>query len=139
MSSINQKNATSDADNTLVEIEGQDELGNQKRANVITRTDDLEALAVDIQPELQTLLGRSHVYDFIHSSGWMRGYHYNDVNMSVSTDTVTLEYYYDSSFLGKATAVYTSPDNWSLDLERYLCEDDGDPLLDDDSTELNFD
>jgi hypothetical protein len=109
-------------------------------ANVILRGDGNYALAVDTAATvIEAILGRSQVYDFIHSSLWMRGAVYDDVSISVSGTVATLTYKEDEGVLGKAFVDFTSQDNWTMSLERYITEDDNDPLLDDNDIELFLD
>lgn len=75
-------------------------------------------------------------YDFIQSSCWMAQACYDQISIDVSGNTTTLSYYEDGALLGKAIIVFTDDDTFSLSMERYLTEDDNDPLLDDDGTEL---
>ena len=109
-------------------------------ANIVLRGDGKQALAVDTSGTvIESILGRSQVYDFLHSSSWMRQAIYDDVTISVAGTVATLTYKEDSGVLGKAFVDFTDQDNWTMTLERYITEDDNNPLLDDDNTELFLD
>jgi hypothetical protein len=109
-------------------------------ANVVLRGDGKQALAVDTSGTvIESILGRSQVYDFIHSAAWMRQAIYDDVSISVGGSVATLTYKEDSGIIGKAIVDFTDQDNWTLNLERYITEEDNNPLEDDDDTELFLD
>lgn len=80
-----------------------------------------------------------HVYDFIHNSGWMTQARYTDISISVAGDVVTLTYKEFDAVLGTAVLTFTDADTWSVALSRYISNDDGPALQDDDSTYLNLD
>ena len=108
--------------------------------DVILRGDGKYALAVDTSGTvIESIIGKSQVYDFIHSSLWMRGAVYDNVSISVSGNVSTLSYYEDSGILGKAVVTFTDQNNWSVELDRYITEESDAALLDDDNTELNLD
>lgn len=61
---------------------------------------------------------------------------YDSVTPSVVGNIISLSYYEDGFEIAKVSLDYTTKFNWDLDIERYLLDDDGSKLLDDDDTFL---
>ena len=75
----------------------------------------------------------------ISSSNWMELANFTRIETSLVDNVMTLTYYENNNLLGFAEITFVDSINWILNLTRYITEDDGTPLLDDDSTELNLD
>ncbi len=77
----------------------------------------------------------------ISASAWMKLGVYDEVIPSIDEDDLILTYKEDGAMLGTAViSNYLSIDGWSVKLNRYIAEDDGTILLDDDGvTPLNLD
>lgn len=75
------------------------------------------------------------------SSAWMKLGVYDEVTPSIVGSDLVLTYKEDSAILGTAViSNYLSVDGWSLKLNRYIADDDGTILYDDDGiTPLNLD
>lgn len=104
--------------------------------NYVTRrhkVEDAEVLA-----EL-LLLNRNQIFQLIAASQWMDLGVYNNVQTSFSGNQLTLSYYEHDHLLGIAVITFSNANTWTLAMSRYITEDDGEPLLNDDSTELNLD
>lgn len=82
---------------------------------------------------------RTQVYDFIHASNWMGTASVTEVEMSVLGSVTTLDFFEYFVSLGTATVTFTDTNGWDLSMIRYIADDDGAPLQDDDSTFLNLD
>ncbi len=78
------------------------------------------------------------IIDVILKSSWLKLAVYDQVITSVSSDrsTITLDFKEDGFLIGKAFINYVSDFSWDFTLERYLLDDDGSQLLDDDDTPL---
>lgn len=136
MSQLSNVDATDSLDRSQVVIGDKD---NQTYANVSTRSDGKTALCVDQKENITVILNRSQVFGFIHASTWMSVAEYDDVSISVTGTIATLTYKQDNGILGKATVDFTSADVWSMTLDRYITEEDNNPLMDDDDSNLNLD
>jgi len=79
-------------------------------------------------------------FDIVSSSNWMDLATYDQVvpTYTNSNTTLTLAYLEDGALLGEAVINYTSLTTWDIVLKRYIDDDDGTPLLDDDGTNLNL-
>lgn len=76
----------------------------------------------------------------INASNWMKLANYDSVVPLISGTTLTLTYKEDDAMLGEAVITnYASLNGWNLKLNRYIADDDGIQLLDDDNTPLNLD
>lgn len=82
---------------------------------------------------------RGQILQAIAASKWMELAAYDRIETDLSGNVWTLNYYEKNNSLGKAVVTFTDSDFWTFLLTRYITEDDGNPLLDDDSTELNLD
>lgn len=80
-------------------------------------------------------------FSFINTSKWMELAVYDEVIPAYSVDgkTLTLTYKEDGILLGEAVLYYNTDIDYSLNLYRYLMDDDGSKLLDDDGDALNLD
>lgn len=79
-------------------------------------------------------------FTLINGSNWMKLGNYDSVVPSFIGNNLTLTYREDGALLGEAVVTnYTSLNGWDLKLNRYINDDDGAQLLDDDDTPLNLD
>ncbi len=79
-------------------------------------------------------------FSLIGASNWMKLANYDSVVPSFIGENLTLAYREDGALLGEAVITdYTSLTGWNLKLNRYINDDDGTQLLDDDGTPLNLD
>ncbi len=80
-------------------------------------------------------------FELIVASKWMELANYDEVipTYSAGNTILTLAYKEDGALLGEAVITYTSLTTWSLKLNRYIDDDDGTVLQDDDDTALNLD
>lgn len=79
-------------------------------------------------------------FQLINASKWMELANYDQVTPTFDVNDLTLTYYEEDALLGEAVVTnYTSLNSWNLELKRYLDDDDGSPLQDDDGTNLNLD
>jgi hypothetical protein len=79
-------------------------------------------------------------FALIGASNWMKLANYDSVVPSFAGNDLTLAYREDGALLGEAVVTnYTSLNGWDLKLNRYINDDDGAQLLDDDGTPLNLD
>lgn len=87
---------------------------------------------------LQISTNYEKIIEVVLKSAWMKLAVYDEVITTVSPDrqTITLDFKEDTFTIGQAFINFTSDLSWSFTLERYLCEDDGSHLLDDDDTPL---
>lgn len=74
----------------------------------------------------------------ILGSKWMELAVYDEIVTTVSPDrsTIVAEFKEDGNIIGKADISFPSDFSWSFSLERYVLDDDGSQLLDDDDTPL---
>jgi hypothetical protein len=133
MSPIQDSNTTDTFDNTLVAIKG----GTDN--TTIGNDGDRLKVSAQLPSNITVLLGRSQIYDFVIQSGWMRSAIYDNVTISVTGTLATLSFYEDDTLLGQAFVDFIDPDNWDMTTSRYICDDDGTPLEDDDNIKLNLD
>ena len=93
----------------------------------------LRTTNVDIRYE--KLLG------LLQNANWMNLANFECINPSFSADgnTITLDYIEGDIVVGQAIFEYTTDFDWSIKLKKYINDDDGEPLLDDDGTELLLD
>jgi hypothetical protein len=73
------------------------------------------------------------------SSSWLSLATYDNMTSSVSGMTTTLSFFEDGAKIGVAEIFFESPANYSVTLKRFLNDDDGVELEDDDGTKLNLD
>lgn len=87
---------------------------------------------------LQITENYEKILRMILSSKWMDLAIYDEIITSVSPDrkTITVNYKEDGFLIGTAFVNFTSDLSWNFTLERYLLEEDGTQLLDDDDTPL---
>jgi hypothetical protein len=80
-------------------------------------------------------------FEIIGNSKWMDLASYDQVVPVFSLDgkTMTLTYKEDSAILGEAIVYFNTDQDWNIILNRFIDEDDGSILLDDDGTSLNLD
>lgn len=79
-------------------------------------------------------------FSLIAASKWMELANYTDVVPTFAGNDLTLTYKEEDAILGVAVVTnYTSLTNWDLKLSRYIDDDDGTVLQDDDGSFLNLD
>lgn len=119
---VTAKTGTTDTDTTSMDVSIHDHLGNRHtEANPFQVSNNYEKI-------VQVVL----------NSAWMKLAVYDEVITSVAPNrqTITLDFKEDGSLIGKALINFTSDLSWNFTLERYLNDDDGSHLLDDDDTPL---
>lgn len=110
------------ADTTSMDVSLHDHSGNEfKEANPFQVSTNYEKI-------IQVIL----------NSTWMKNAVYDQVITSVASNrqTATLDFKEDGFTIGMAFINFNSDLSWNFTLERYLLEDDGSQLLDDDDTPL---
>lgn len=118
-----------------------------KRGTVDTDTVSQDVSLHDAQGNAYTAtnpLPTSSTYEkfftLINGSNWMKLANYDSVIPSFVGNNLTLTYREDGALLGEAVITnYVSQNGWDLKLNRYINDDDGTQLLDDDNTPLNLD
>lgn len=80
-------------------------------------------------------------FELISASNWMKLANYDEIvpTYSAGNTILTLAYKEDGVTIGEAVITYTSLTGWTMKLNRYINDDDGSQLLDDDNTPLNLD
>ncbi len=119
---VTAKTGTINTDTTSMDVSFHDHNGNEvKEANPFQVSTNYEKI-------IQVVL----------NSAWMKLAVYDEVITSVSPDrqTITLDFKEDTFTIGQALINFTSDLSWNFTLERYICDDDGSHLLDDDDTSL---
>ncbi len=78
------------------------------------------------------------IIQVVLNSKWMKFAVYDEVITTVSPDrtSINLSFKEDGDLIGEAVINFTSDYNWNFNLSRYLIDDDGSQLLDDDDTPL---
>ena len=64
---------------------------------------------------------------------------FNRVVPSFTNDAITMSYYEDDAKIGQVEVRYINEKDWEFNLERYINDDNGDVLLDDDGEPLFLD
>lgn len=113
---------TNDTDVVAMDVAIRDQNGNQfTQANPLTISENYEKI-------LKMILG----------SKWMELAVYDEIVTLVSPDrtTISLDFKEDGDVIGRADVNYASDLNWNFTLSRYVVDDDGSQLLDDDDQPL---
>lgn len=78
------------------------------------------------------------IIDVVLKSAWMKLAVYDEVVTTVSPNrqVITLDFKEDTFIIGQALINFTSDLSWNFTLERFVCDDDGSHLLDDDDVPL---
>lgn len=78
------------------------------------------------------------IIQVVLKSAWMKLAVYDEVITTVSSDrsSINLSFKEDGNLIGEAIINFTSDLSWNFNLYRYLVDDDGSQLLDDDDTPL---
>lgn len=102
---------------------------------------DSSGSAVTITNPIFTTESFEKFFRVIAASKWMDLANYDQVTPTYSAgDTIlTLAYQEDGALLGEAVINYSALTTWDITLNRYIDDDDGTVLLDDDDTALNLD
>lgn len=87
---------------------------------------------------LQVSTNYEKIIQVVLKSAWMKLAVYDEVITTVSSDraSINLSFKEDGDLIGEAIINFTSDFNWNFNLYRYLVDDDGSKLLDDDDTPL---
>lgn len=87
---------------------------------------------------LQVSTNYEKIIQVVLKSAWMKLAVYDEVITTVSPDrsSINLSFKEDGYLIGEAIINFTSDLNWNFNLYRYLVDDDGSKLLDDDDTPL---
>ena len=77
----------------------------------------------------------------LQNANWMNLANFECIVPSFSADgeTITLDYLEGDIIVGQAIFQYTTDFDWSIKLKKYINDDDGSILLDDDDSELFLD
>lgn len=121
-----------------------------KRVTAITGDENTDTTSMDVslhdhkgneykeENPFQVSTNYEKIIDVVLKSAWMKLAVYDEVVTNVSPDrqTITLDFKEDGFLIGTALINFTSDLSWSFTLERYLLEEDGTQLLDDDDQPL---
>lgn len=120
------KRGTSDTDTVSMDVSLHDEDGNKYS---------------DTNPVPTENAGFDKYFQLVGASNWMKLANYDEVvpTYSGGGSVLTLAYKEDGALLGEAVITQNSDTDWSVKLNRYIDEDDGSPLQDDDGSYLNLD
>lgn len=118
------RRGTSDTDTVSADVSIHDHNGNK----------------FDISNPLFVTVGFEKLFELIEGSKWMELANYDEIVPAISGGgtILTLAYKEDSVTIGEAILTFTALNSWSLVLNRYINEDDGTQLLDDDDVPLNL-
>lgn len=101
---------------------------------------DASGNAFDPKNPLPTSTAYEKFFALINASKWMELAVYDQVIPDFVGDDLTLTYKEDGALLGQAlVSNYVSQTGWSLQLNRFIDDDDGSILQDDDGLSLNLD
>lgn len=119
---ITAKTGTKNTDTTSMDVSIHDHFGNE---------------LTDRNP-FQVSTNYEKIIQVILNSAWMKLAVYDEVITSVSSNrnSITLSFKEDGNLIGEAFINFTSDLNWNFNLKRYLLDDDGSILLDDNDSEL---
>lgn len=119
------KRGTSDTDTVSADVAIHDHDGNK----------------FDIRNPLPVTGSFEKFFEIIAASKWMELATYDEVvpTYSAGNSILTMAYKEDGVTIGEAIVTFTSLDTWSIKLNRFINEDDGSQLQDDDGTPLNLD
>ncbi len=123
--------AISDGVNTL-------EINNDGSVN--TRILDENGDSFSQATPLEVSSNYEKIINIINQSNWLDLAVLDRIEFSSSVDrtSLTLLYYEDTFVIGEAIINYNSDIDWNFQLTRYLLDDDGSKLLDDDDIPLNL-
>ncbi len=106
----------------------------------IAISDGIDTLVVNPNGSINVATTYERFSQIANASNWMDLANFNAVVPSIAGNDLTLSYLEDGALLGEAVITnYESLDNWNLELKRYIDDDDGSPLQDDNDTNLNLD
>lgn len=109
------------------------------RATEVTQLANNQEL-IDLNIRLETNNNLySRILPVLSNANWMTLGNFDSIQETFLGNTATLSYKEDNFEIGRATIVFNSPTDWNLTLERYILDDDGTQLLDDDDIPLNLD
>lgn len=78
-------------------------------------------------------------FPLLANANWMKLGDFDNITPSFGVNQATLQYNQNNAILGRAIIDFTSVNDWEINLERYLNDDDGAILQDDDDSSLNLD
>ncbi len=103
----------------------------------VQATDGTNDVAINDNGSINVATTYERFLAAISASNWMNLANYDSIVPSIVGNVLTLSYFEDASLLGEAVITdYESLDNWSLQLTRYIDDDTGELLLDDDDTRV---
>jgi hypothetical protein len=116
---------SSDTDTVSLDMSLHDELGNK----------------YGIANPLHTTGSYEKFFTLIAASKWMELANYDEVvpTYSMGGTVLTLAYKEDGATIGEVVITYSALNVWTMKLNRYINDDDGIQLLDDDGTPLTLD
>jgi hypothetical protein len=77
--------------------------------------------------------------NIVVSSSWLKLANYDEMQTSLVGFTTSLIFKESGNTIGLAEIYFEGPENWNVLLKRYLNDDGGALLLDDDGTPLTLD
>jgi hypothetical protein len=113
---------------------------NQELIDINTELDnqtvELQTLndLVDINNKLY-----SRILPLLANARFLRYANYDEINQTYAAPIATFSYKEDTFEIAKVTVDFTDSINWNIAIERYILDDDGSKLLDDDDQPLFLD
>lgn len=78
----------------------------------------------------------SRILPVLANGNFLKQANFDSIGESYLGNVATLSYKEDGFEIAKVIITFTSPTVWDIVIERYILDDDGDQLLDDDDTNL---
>lgn len=78
----------------------------------------------------------SRILPLLNNGNFLKDANFTEIDQSYAGNTATLSYKEDTFEIAKVFVEFLSPTDWNITIERYILDDDGSKLLDDDDTEL---
>jgi len=121
---VTAKRGTTDTDTVSQDVSVHDHNGNK----------------FDVRNPLPTTGSFEKFFTLVAASKWMELANYDEVvpTYSAGGTVLTLAYKEDGVTIGEAVVTFTSLEDWSMKLNRWINDDDGTQLLDDDDQPLNL-
>lgn len=117
------------------------DVNNTNRLAVDAILKDGNSLPFNQQNPLMVSTAYEKVLEIISHSKWMDLAVYDEVSTIVNANKtlISMDYKEDGDIIGNATINFLSDLSWNFTLTRYLLDDDGSQLQDDDGSILNLD
>lgn len=127
-------------DNFSLETTQQKVLANQTNKTQMTQITD-GVTEAKVHPTNRSLSVNTYekLTPLLANANWMKLGNYDAITPSFVGDQAILSYYEGGALIGKATYTFVSDIDWSMTMERYINDTDGELLQDDDGTNLNLD